>query len=113
MSCGNSGLPFFLLVDILLHFENIVLKSCLVLGIAGQLSISHNTISRKHLTITIEAVKESQVHHATSRPNAIIEDLATKIGTVVNGQRIKGDKYIAESENCVDITMGKCPSSFR
>lgn len=81
--------------------------------VAGQLSISHNTISRKHLTITIDAVQPTQVHNPASRPIATIEDLATKIGTSVNGKRFKGEKYIVDKETSVDITMGKCPNTFK
>lgn len=42
-----------------------------------------------------------------------IEDLATKIGSVVSGRKIKGDKYVATIEDEVTIVMGKCPDKFR
>ncbi|KAI5467562.1 hypothetical protein BGZ63DRAFT_371565 [Mariannaea sp. PMI_226] len=78
----------------------------------GQLAISHNTISRKHLTITIDRVEEGQAYHPTSRSALTIEDLATKIGTVVNGKKIKGKKVVVENESA-EFTMGKSPHKFR
>ncbi|CAM1504705.1 Fc.00g022960.m01.CDS01 [Cosmosporella sp. VM-42] len=78
----------------------------------GQLAISHNTISRKHLTITVGDVEEGGAHKPSSRSKLTIEDLATKIGTVVNGQKIKGSKYVVEGETA-EMTMGKCPHKFR
>ncbi|PNY28547.1 Nibrin [Tolypocladium capitatum] len=77
----------------------------------GQLAISHNTISRKHLTITVDRVEESHAYRLTSRSKLTIEDLATKIGTIVNGQKIKGSKYVVDGRE-VEMTMGKCPSTF-
>ncbi|RGP79574.1 campothecin resistance conferring [Fusarium longipes] len=77
----------------------------------GQLAISHNTISRKHLTITVSPVEPGQSHNPSSRSTLTIEDLATKIGTVVNGEKIKGTKKVVEGDK-VEFTMGKCPDKF-
>ncbi|CAJ0548841.1 Ff.00g024540.m01.CDS01 [Fusarium sp. VM40] len=77
----------------------------------GQLAISHNTISRKHLTITVSPVEKGQAHNPTSRSTLTIEDLATKIGTVVNGEKIKGKKKVIEGTKA-EFTMGKCPNTF-
>ncbi|KAF4988163.1 hypothetical protein FGRMN_9931 [Fusarium graminum] len=77
----------------------------------GQLAISHNTISRKHLTITVSPVEKGQAHNPTSRSTLTIEDLATKIGTVVDGEKIKGDKKMVEGSRA-EFTMGKCPNKF-
>ncbi|KAL7811849.1 hypothetical protein V8C26DRAFT_408086 [Trichoderma gracile] len=78
----------------------------------GQLVLSHNTISRKHLTITVDPVVEGHAHNLSSRSNIKIEDLATKIGTVVNGQKIKGEVYDVQVEE-YEIMLGKCPEMFR
>ncbi|KAL2211304.1 hypothetical protein CC79DRAFT_194689 [Sarocladium strictum] len=78
----------------------------------GQLEISHNTISRKHLTITIDDVEPGHAHDLTSRSRITIEDLATKIGTTVDGHKIKGDKFIIDSAQA-QIVMGKCPHVFQ
>lgn len=80
---------------------------------AGQLAISHNTISRKHLTITIDTVADGDALHPSRRSKITIEDLATKIGTVVNGKKLKGTKYVVENGQDVEMTMGKCPNKFR
>ncbi|KAI1065498.1 hypothetical protein LB507_000793 [Fusarium sp. FIESC RH6] len=77
----------------------------------GQLAISHNTISRKHLTITVSPVEPGQAHNPSSRSTLTIEDLATKIGTVVNGEKIKGNKKVVEGDKA-EFTMGKCPNKF-
>ncbi|EHK25370.1 uncharacterized protein TRIVIDRAFT_33005 [Trichoderma virens Gv29-8] len=78
----------------------------------GLLALSHNTISRKHLTITVESVIEGHAHNLSSRSHIKIEDLATKIGTVVNGQKIKGATYDTQVEE-YEIMLGKCPNKFR
>ncbi|KAJ4165143.1 hypothetical protein LMH87_006789 [Akanthomyces muscarius] len=80
---------------------------------AGQLAISHNTISRKHLTITIDAVGDGDALHPSRRSKITIEDLATKIGTVINGKKLKGTKCVVENGQDVEMTMGKCPNKFR
>ena len=81
-------------------------------NIAGQLILSHHTISRKHLTITVDHVPEGHAHNLSSRSNIKIEDLATKIGTVINGQKIKGEVYDVQVEE-YEIMLGKCPDTFR
>ncbi|KAM6537746.1 hypothetical protein FALCPG4_003652 [Fusarium falciforme] len=78
----------------------------------GQLAISHNTISRKHLTLTVSPVEDGQAHNPTSRSMLTIEDLATKIGTVVDGEKIKGKKKVVQGVTA-EFTMGKCPHKFR
>ncbi|VTO81795.1 unnamed protein product [Fusarium graminearum] len=77
----------------------------------GQLAISHNTISRKHLTITVSPVEPGQSHNPSSRSTLTIEDLATKIGTVVNGEKLKGTQKVIEGDKA-EFTMGKCPNKF-
>ncbi|KAL7791285.1 hypothetical protein V8C37DRAFT_382575 [Trichoderma ceciliae] len=78
----------------------------------GLLALSHNTISRKHLTITIGSVIKGCTHNPSSRSHIKIEDLATKIGTVVNGQKINASIYDTQVEE-YEIMLGKCPSKFR
>ncbi|TWU76365.1 hypothetical protein ED733_006362 [Metarhizium rileyi] len=78
----------------------------------GQLAISHSTISRKHLTITVEPVNDRNQQRSASRSKLTIEDLGTKIGTVVNDRKIRGAKHVA-AETEIEFTMGKCPSKFR
>ncbi|TFB07238.1 hypothetical protein CCMA1212_000871 [Trichoderma ghanense] len=78
----------------------------------GQLVLLHTTISRKHLTITVDHVTEGHAHNPSSRSHIKIEDLATKTGTVVNGQRIKGEVYDVQVEE-YEIMLGKCPDTFK
>ncbi|KAJ6442689.1 DNA damage response protein RcaA [Purpureocillium lavendulum] len=78
----------------------------------GQLAISHNTISRKHLTITVDNVPDGHAHHLTGRSKLTIEDLKTKIGTTVDGHKIKGSQYVVEGKQA-ELVMGKCPQVFR
>ncbi|KAL7808939.1 hypothetical protein V8C44DRAFT_334920 [Trichoderma aethiopicum] len=78
----------------------------------GQLELSHNTISRKHLTITVDPVIEGHAHNVSSRSRIKFEDLATKLGTVINGQNIKAEVYDVQAEK-YEIMLGKCPHVFR
>ncbi|KAF4124936.1 FHA protein [Geosmithia morbida] len=78
----------------------------------GQLAISHNTISRKHLTITIDPVEQGHAHSPSSRPRLTIEDLATKIGTFVDGVKIRGEKHVVKGAEA-ELVMAKCPTRFR
>jgi hypothetical protein len=63
------------------------------------------------LTITVSPVEKGQAHNPTSRSKLTIEDLATKIGTVVNGEKIKGKKKVIEGSKA-EFTLGKCPNKF-
>ncbi|PHH70660.1 hypothetical protein CDD80_5868 [Ophiocordyceps camponoti-rufipedis] len=65
-----------------------------------------------HLTITVAPVGEGQSQHVSSRSSLTIEDLATKIGTEVDGHKIKGSKYVVTGSKA-ELMMGKCPSKFR
>ncbi|KHN95974.1 DNA damage response protein RcaA [Metarhizium album ARSEF 1941] len=65
-----------------------------------------------HLTITVETVTAGVAQHLTGRSKLTVEDLGTKMGTIVNGRKIRGEKYAAASAE-LEITMGKCPSKFR
>lgn len=47
-----------------------------------------------------------------SRSRLTVEDLATKIGTVVNGTKIRGSKYVGNGQD-LEVTMGKCSSKFK
>lgn len=86
----------------------------LAFGAAGQLAMSHSTISRKHLTITVlsPADAEDPSSQLASRSRLAIADLATKLGTVVNGHQLKGSSIVVD-DPLVEIYMGKCPSPFR
>jgi hypothetical protein len=48
----------------------------------------------------------------STRSTLTIEDLRTKSGTTVDGQKYKGEKLVV-SEPAVHIKLGNCPDSFR
>ncbi|OLN92767.1 hypothetical protein CCHL11_06738 [Colletotrichum chlorophyti] len=78
---------------------------------AGQLAISHKTISRKHLTIEV-GVDDGDSGHLSRRSTVTIEDLGTKTGTTVNGHKYKNKKHVV-TDPAVEIKMGGCPDLFR
>ncbi|GKU02505.1 campothecin resistance conferring protein [Fusarium langsethiae] len=63
------------------------------------------------LAISVSPVEPGQSHNPSSRSALTIEDLATKIGTVVNGEKIKGTQKVVEGDKA-EFTMGKCPNKF-
>ncbi|KAH8887334.1 hypothetical protein GQ53DRAFT_590501, partial [Thozetella sp. PMI_491] len=79
----------------------------------GQLTISHKTISRKHLTVQVESVVEGDGRNLHTRSRICIEDLNTKKGTLLNGAQIRGgEKYVLVGDSN-DIKMGSCPQVFK
>jgi hypothetical protein len=101
---------------------------------AGQLAIRNKSISRKHLTIQVEAVEDGdgvilalQVQVTSYSANALlclpqqnllsrskitVEDLKTKHGSAVNGQLLKGERHVVTGTS-VDIKLGQCQDLFR
>ncbi|KAL1895682.1 hypothetical protein Sste5346_005153 [Sporothrix stenoceras] len=77
----------------------------------GQLVISDKTISRKHLTIEVAAVRDGEGSDVDARSQVTVEDLATKIGTVVNGTQIRGTKHVL-TEDRTTIKMGHMADLF-
>ncbi|EFX02426.1 DNA damage response protein [Grosmannia clavigera kw1407] len=78
----------------------------------GQLVISDKTISRKHLTIEVGRVTEGDGTNRESRSVITIEDLNTKIGTVVNGTQIRGQRLVL-SQVSNEVKMGHMADLFR
>ncbi|KAF3342414.1 hypothetical protein VD0002_g7543 [Verticillium dahliae] len=78
----------------------------------GQLAISHKTISRKHMTIKIEPVANGRSQSISKRSTVTIEDLATKTGTTIDGEKYKGEKHVV-SNDAAEIKLGGCPDIFR
>ncbi|TLD10456.1 hypothetical protein PgNI_06189 [Pyricularia grisea] len=74
--------------------------------------VADKTISRKHATIQIDAVPEGHGELRASRSKVTIEDLKTKIGTVVNGKQIKGQTF-ALSEASNSFKLGHFAKMFR
>ncbi|KAK0611063.1 hypothetical protein B0T14DRAFT_529562 [Immersiella caudata] len=78
----------------------------------GQLVISDKTVSRKHLTITVEDVAEGGGQNLGSRSRLIVEDLDSKKGTFLNGRQIRGLSK-AVSADVIEVKPGVCPQSLR
>ncbi|KAM0329286.1 hypothetical protein ACHAQA_004591 [Verticillium albo-atrum] len=78
----------------------------------GQLAISHKTISRKHMTIQIDRVADGHSQSISKRSTVTIEDLGTKTGTVIDGEKFKGEKRVV-SGDVVEVKLGGCPDVFR
>ncbi|CAK7272073.1 hypothetical protein SEPCBS57363_004946 [Sporothrix epigloea] len=78
----------------------------------GQLVISDKTISRKHLTIEVGPVHDGDGTNIDARSVVTIKDLATKIGTVINGTtQIRGQQHVLSNDRTT-IKMGHMPDFF-
>lgn len=81
----------------------------------GQLAIQGpgaERVSRKHVTITVDKVEEGHAEVMGSRSKVTIEDLGSKGGTKVNGQKYRGETCIlSQDENT--LQMGSFPPLFR
>lgn len=62
--------------------------------------------------MTVDAVERGHAHSPASRPRLTIEDLGTKIGTFVDGVKLKGEKHVVAGGEA-ELVMGKCPTKFR
>lgn len=98
--------------------------------LAGGFAIANKTISRKHLVVEVDEVKPgdsvspwtllhlpdniSNVPKARlhTRSRITLEDLNTKIGTLVNGDQIRGQRRVLE-DNDYDIRLGQYDKLFR
>ncbi|KAK5634852.1 hypothetical protein RRF57_010565 [Xylaria bambusicola] len=81
----------------------------------GQLAIQGpgaERVSRKHVTITVDPVVEGCAEVVGSRSKVTVEDLGSKGGTKVNGQKYRSETCtLSEDDNT--IQMGSFPSIFR
>jgi hypothetical protein len=97
--------------------------------LAGGFAIANKTISRKHLVVEVDEVKpgdsvslwtlhlpdnisnlpKARLH---TRSRITLEDLNTKIGTLVNGDQIRGQRRVLEDKDN-DIRLGQYEKLFR
>ncbi|RDL38808.1 uncharacterized protein BP5553_03148 [Venustampulla echinocandica] len=77
----------------------------------GQFIISEKTISRQHLTVEVEAEAPNDCGNASSRSRVILTDLKTKIGTLVNGEQIRGKVFPLERKDNV-VSLGRYKHHF-
>ncbi|KXJ91295.1 hypothetical protein Micbo1qcDRAFT_233825 [Microdochium bolleyi] len=78
------------------------------LAIKGDLSKS---VSRKHCTITVDAVPAGDGLHPNRRSVITVEDLGSKGGTRINGQKIKGESVVLNGDTNT-LQMGSFQSKF-
>ena len=80
-------------------------------GEDGAFTIADKTVSRQHLRVEVEDVGTSGCTNTQGRSKITLEDLSTKIGTLVNGEQIRGRKYdLIQDDNVV--TVGRYKSRF-
>ncbi|KAI8950619.1 hypothetical protein F4801DRAFT_602184 [Xylaria longipes] len=83
--------------------------------LAGQLAIQGpgaERVSRKHVTITVDEVEEGHAEVMGSRSKVTIEDLGSKGGTKVNGQKYRSETCTL-SQDSNTLQMGSFPPLFR
>lgn len=69
----------------------------------------HKTVSRKHLTITVDPVQQGHAFHLAKRSKVTIEDLGAKSGTTINGQMMeKGASFVVQDTR-TELILGKDP----
>ncbi|KAI0108875.1 hypothetical protein GGR51DRAFT_513410 [Nemania sp. FL0031] len=81
----------------------------------GQLAIrgpGAEKVSRKHVTITVDKVEDGHAEVMESRSKVTIQDLGSKGGTKVNGQKYRSETCIL-SQDSNTIQMGSFPPLFR
>ncbi|KAJ1327830.1 nibrin [Microdochium nivale] len=78
------------------------------LAIKGDLSKS---VSRKHCTITVDAVPTGDGLHPTRRSRVTVEDLGSKGGTRINDNKIKGETVVLSGDTNT-LQMGSFQSKF-
>lgn len=80
-------------------------------GEDGAFTIVDKTVSRQHLRVEVGDVGSSDSTKTEARSKITLEDLNTKIGTLVNGEQIRGRKYDLTGEENV-VTVGRYKSRF-
>ncbi|KAI8623766.1 hypothetical protein F5Y19DRAFT_349765 [Xylariaceae sp. FL1651] len=81
----------------------------------GQLAIrgpGAEKVSRKHVTIIVNAVEEGHAEVMGSRSRVTVEDLGSKGGTKVNGQKYRGESCTL-SQDSNTLQMGSFQAIFR
>ncbi|KUJ18793.1 uncharacterized protein LY89DRAFT_706435 [Mollisia scopiformis] len=78
----------------------------------GQFLVVDKTISRKHLVVEVDEVPPADCANPKLRSKITLTDLKTKIGTLVNGEQIRGREYVLDQPENI-VTIGKYPYHFR
>jgi len=75
------------------------------------ITIEDKTVSRKHLYIVVDPVPPEQCAKPQTRSKITLEDLNTKIGTLIDGEQVRGKKHVLEKDVNV-VQIGKFASLF-
>ncbi|APA08853.1 hypothetical protein sscle_04g036230 [Sclerotinia sclerotiorum 1980 UF-70] len=79
----------------------------------GQIEIADKSVSRRHLTIDIGTVGPDDCGNSKSRSKITLNDLDTKVGTIVNGVQIKGKGDFELSSDMNEVCIGRYKTLFR
>ncbi|KAH8646573.1 hypothetical protein BGZ60DRAFT_535557 [Tricladium varicosporioides] len=80
----------------------------------GQFVISDKTISRQHCMVHVENVEDGDCAHPRTRSKIWLQDLDTKIGTLLNGEQIRGKTcQMFDEDNVVALGRYKHKFHFR
>ncbi|MCJ1390997.1 hypothetical protein MMC18_003858 [Xylographa bjoerkii] len=60
--------------------------------------ISHKSISRKHLTLSVSDVKSGAGSLVHTKSELSLQDENTKVGTEIDGEKVKGEKRILKND---------------
>ena len=81
-------------------------------GRSAGFMIDEKSVSRKHLTLSVTAIKPGDGSRVNSRSDVVLKDEETKFGTEVDGERINGgEKTLKNDEHT--FRLGKTPTVFR
>ncbi|MCJ1439502.1 hypothetical protein MMC27_008896 [Xylographa pallens] len=74
--------------------------------------ISHKSISRKHLTLSVSDVKPGAGSLVHTKSELSLQDENTKLGTEIDGEKIKGEKKILKNDQHI-FKLGSYEHLFR
>ncbi|MCJ1419656.1 hypothetical protein MMC32_006012 [Xylographa parallela] len=74
--------------------------------------ISHKSISRKHLTLSVSEVKSGAGSLVHTKSELSLQDESTKLGTEIDGEKIKGEKKILKNDQHI-FKLGSYEHLFR
>ncbi|MCJ1471980.1 hypothetical protein MMC13_000624 [Lambiella insularis] len=74
--------------------------------------IAHKSVSRKHLTLSVSAVKPGAASLVHAKSELSLEDENTKVGTEIDGERVKGEKRVLKNDEH-EFRLGSYEHLFR
>ena len=74
--------------------------------------IDEKSVSRKHLTLSVSAVKPGDGSRVQSRSEVLLKDEETKFGTEVDGERINGGEKVLRNDEHT-FRLGKTSTVFK